>query len=183
MAITTPGIYPYAQDLVAILDNESLEPIFTASIPMRVSVNQSKMLTQYQVEDGSTRNDHVVDNPLEMNIDLILSDEKRAEYASVEQAFNELRLVIVQTSISSYRNMMIEAMPHDENVELGENSMLNVRLLEWREITPSYGDLPPKKVVNKNQSSTVKSGTQQPNETVQTPKTKTVAQQIFGAIF
>lgn len=180
MAITLPGIYPYAQDLVAILDNETLEPIFSAATPMRVSVNPSKIVTQYQVEDGSTRNDHVVDNPLEMNVDMILSEDKRTEYAALEQAFNELRLVIVQTTISSYRNMLIEAMPHDETVDLGSNAQVNVRLLEWREITPSYGDLPPSKVTNKNQSSTVKSGTQQPNEATPTPKKQSVLFGIFN---
>lgn len=178
MAITSPGVYPANQDLVAILDNDSLEPIFSASIPMRVSVNPSKMITQYQVEDGTIRNDHVVDNPLEMNIDLLLSDLKRAEYLGLEQSFNELRLVIVQTTISSYRNMIIEAMPHDETVDFGENVLLNIRLIEWREITPSYGDLPPKKVVNKNKSSTVKSGTKNTTVVTPSPENNTTAQDI-----
>lgn len=180
MAITTPGIYPYAQDLVAILDNDSLEPIFQASTPMRVSANPSKMVTQYQVEDGSTRNDHVVDNPLEMNIDIMLTEDKRSEYAALEQAFTELRLVIVQTTISSYRNMLIEAMPHDETTDLGQNVLANIRLLEWREITPSYGDLPPSKVSNKNQSSTVNGGTRQPTQSAQTPKKQSVLFGIFN---
>lgn len=164
MNITLPGIFPAAQDLVAILDNDSLEPIFTASTPMRVSIDKSKIVTQYQVEDGTLRNDHVVENPIAASIDLMLTDSKRNEYIALEQAYNENRLVIVQTKVSSYQNMLIEAMPHDETIDLGQNVIVAVRLIEWREVTPSYGDLPPKKVQNKNQSSTVQSGTQQPNE-------------------
>lgn len=180
MAITLPGVFPVAQDLVAILDNDSLEPIFTASFPMRVSIDRNKTVTQYQVEDGTTRNDHVVENPISASVDLMLTEDKRSEYIALEQAFQENRLVIVQTKVSSFMNMLIDYMPHDESNALGENILVSIKLIEWREITPSYGDLPPKKVQNKNQTSTVKSGTQQPNQSTQTPKKQSVLFGVFN---
>lgn len=178
MATTTPGVYPGDQDLVAILDDETLQPMFTASAPMRVAVDQSKTVTSYAVENGSERNDHVVFNPIDLNIDLILTIDSRAQYAAIQQAYRTNRLVTVQTKVSSFRHMLIYMMPHDENVALGDSISVPMRLQEWVTVQPSYGTLPPSSVRNKANSSTVGRGTQQAT----TPRNPTIAQEIYDWI-
>lgn len=169
-------VYSASQDLVAILDNDSLQPLFTAARPMRVAVDRSKTVTQYPVENGTTRNDHVVDLPVELNIDLTITEDTRAQYETLAQAFASNTLVVVQTKVTSFRNMLIYALPHDETVPAGESITLPIRLVEWREVQPSYGTLPPSKVANKAQSSTVTRGTQQTNEST---KKQSILYEIF----
>lgn len=155
----------FTQDLVAILDSESFEQLFTAAQPMRVSVRDTKRATKFEVEDGTTRSDHVVQDQIEISIDLILEDDfARDAYQQIKQAKNDNRLVIVQTKVDSYESMLITEIPHDETVELGGAISIPMRLVEWRTVTPQYGALPPSKVKNKKQASTSKGGQKQATE-------------------
>lgn len=148
--------------LVGILDSESFEQLFVAANPMRVSVREEKRITKFQVEDGGTRSDHVVQDAREIAIDLLIEDEfARNMYLQLQQAWRDNRLVIVQTKVSSYENMLIESIPHDETPELGNGISMPIRLTEWRTVTPQYGSLPPSKVASKKQSDTAKQGQKQ----------------------
>ena len=154
-----------AQDLVCILDNDSLQQIFTATSPIRVSVRESKKATQFAVEDGSERSDHVVTAATEISFDLFISDDRaRNAYEEIRQAWRTNQLVTVQTSVSSYPDMLILDIPHDETQDAGGSIRIPVRMQEWRTYEPQYGELPPAKVKNKNQSSTVQAGQTQTSE-------------------
>lgn len=169
----------YTQDLVAILDSESFEPLFTAAQPMRVSVRDTKRATKFEVEDGTTRSDHVVQEQIEISIDLILDEEEaRDAYQQIKQAKNDNRLVIVQTKVDSYESMLITEIPHDETPELGGSIAMPMRLVEWRTVTPQYGALPPSKVKNKKQASTSKGGQKQTTEA--DAPTKRKASVLYG---
>jgi len=143
---------------VAILDGESLSPLFESADPLRVSVSERVTPTKFAVEDGSTRSDHVVEELKEIAIDFILTDDTRNGFSNLKQAWSAKRLVTVQTKVDSYENMLIIAIPHDETADLGMAISVPVRLMEWREVKPEQGDLPQKSVAKKKQSSTVKRG-------------------------
>lgn len=154
-----------AQDLVAILDSESLAQLFTASQPMRVSVREEKRATKFQVEDGGERSDHIVTLATEIVIEIVIQDEDaRNGYEQLKQAWSDNRLVTVQTKVSSYPSMLIETVSHDELPELGGAIGMPLRLTEWRGVTPQYGSMPPSKVNNKKQSDTAKGGQKQTTE-------------------
>ena len=155
----------FTQDLVAILDAETFEQLFVAAQPMRVSVRDTKRATKFEVEDGSIRSDHVVQDQIEIAIDLLLQDQDaRDAYQQIKQAKTDNRLVIVQTKVDSYESMLITEIPHDETVELGDAISMPMRLVEWRTVTPQYGALPPSKVKDKKQASTSKGGQKQTTE-------------------
>lgn len=155
----------FTQDLVAILDGESFEQLFVAAQPMRVSVRKTKRVTKYEVEDGTIRSDHAVDDQIEVAIDILVQeDDARDVYQQFAQAMKDNRLVTVQTKVSSYSSMLISEMPHDETVELGGAISIPLRLVEWRTVEPQYGALPPSKVKNKKQASTSKGGQKQTTE-------------------
>lgn len=170
------------QDLVAILDAETYEQLFSDSQPMRISVRKTKRITKYEVEDGTVRSDHSVDDQIEIAMDLIVEEEyARDVYEQISQAVADDRLLIVQTKVASYSSMLISEMPHDETPELGGAIAMPLRLVEWRTVTPQYGSLPPSKVKSKKQASTVKGGQKQTTETdPATAKKASVAYGIFN---
>lgn len=143
---------------VAILDNDTLMPIFSSAHPMRLSVLQEKEATKFAVEDGTDRSDHVVKKLTEISIDFLAIDDVRNAYQALLQTWEQNKLVTVQTRAGSHENMLILALPRDEMPHLGGAIGMPIRLQEWVEVKPETGDLPPKKVTNKNQSSTVKRG-------------------------
>ena len=87
-------------------------------------------------------------------------DDTRNQFESLRQAFEQNKLVTVQTKVRSYENMLIVDVPHNETPELGTAISIPIQLQEWVEVKSAFGELPPEKVANKSQSSTVKRGQQ-----------------------
>lgn len=170
------------QDIVCILDNENFQQLFSNTSPMRMSVRETRKATTYQVEDGSTRSDHVVIDPVEISIDFIIEDEfARDGYEQIRQAWRDNRLVSVQGKVSSYPNMLIVEMPHDESPDYGMGIAMPIRLIEWRSVEPQYGSLPPTKVKSAKQASTAKQGQKQTTTTDAPSQRKaSVAYRIFN---
>lgn len=148
------------QQQVTILDFDSFETLFASAHPMRVAVREEKRATKFAVEDGTERSDHVVRQLTEIQIDFLLVDDTRNQFESLQQAFQQNRPLTVQTKVKTYDSMMIVGMPHDETPELGMAVNVPIRLQEWSAVKPEFGELPPAKVENKSQSSTVKRGQQ-----------------------
>lgn len=152
-----PAVYDSRVQIVD--DNGSL--VFGDPSPMHVSVTRTQTATMYEVEDGTTRSDHVVKNPIEITIDFIVDSNNRMAYEQIKRAFESNDLVTVQTKIDTYPSMLVAEMPHDESGEMLGKALMPVRFVEWRSIAAEYGEMPPSKVENKNQASTVKKGKQQ----------------------
>ncbi|KOQ18229.1 hypothetical protein ABW38_00420 [Achromobacter xylosoxidans] len=152
------------QQRVAILDADSLQVLFASAEPMRVGVREAKRATKFAVEDGTERSDHVVRELTEIQIDFLLADDTRNQFEAIRQAFEQNKLVTVQTKVRSYEKMLIVDVPHDETPELGAAVNVPIRMQEWIEVKPEFGTLPPEKVENKGQSSTVKRGQQTTEE-------------------
>lgn len=145
-------------DSVAILNSDTLEPLFESAHPMRVSVIEEKRATKFAVEDGTERSDHVVKELTEIVIEFMLTDDTRNGFANIRQAWLDNKVVTVQTKVNSYESMLILSIPHDEYAGIGDAIMIPIRLQEWVEVKPQEGSLPQSKVENPAQSSTVKRG-------------------------
>lgn len=146
---------------VMILDGDTFEQLFASTSPMRVSVISSRKPTKFQVETGETRSDHVVVGPIEIVIYLnLLSENSRDQYSALMDAAGDNRLVTVQTKMSSFDNMLIELVTLDESSNMLTGAAVPLRLSEWRDVQPEYGELQQDQVAKPEQSSTVKRGKQ-----------------------
>jgi|SRR5690625_79249 len=124
---------------VAVLDNDTLQPLFQSAHPMRIAVDNEKEVTRWEVETGEERNDHVIDRAIEISVDFVLaSADDVAQFNEIQDTYADLKLVTIQTRMRSYENMLMQAVPHDESIEVG--ATVNARFIEWREITPEYGE-------------------------------------------
>lgn len=148
-------------DVVAILDAESFEVLFDGGHIMAVDVMDEKKYTQFQVEDGSSRSDHSIKLPISISIPFRISDDTRVTFENLRQAFLADRILIVQSRVASYESMVIEAMPHSEAVDDLMGITVDIRLVEWRTVTPVYGELPLGTTRKPAQSSTIPRGQQQ----------------------
>lgn len=153
------------QYAVAILDSETFEALFAGANPMRVTVRETSKLTTWTVEDGTQRTDHRVVDAVEIDIPFMLTDDTRQLFEQMRQAYLDGALLIVQTKARSYPDMMIYEIPHEETPDMGDSLPVAVKLREIRVVTPEFGKLPPRKVVNPAQADTVSKGQQQTTET------------------
>lgn len=164
MAFTQQGVNSAAQDVVAILDADTFQPLFSGSNLMRVTVKETSRLISFPVEDGTQRTDHRVLDPIEIELPILLTNDMRNLFEQLRQAYIEGRDLIVQTKVRSYPSVMIYEFPHDELPEQGDSIPVAIRMREIKVIKPEFGTLPPAQVASAKQSSTVKKGAQQTEE-------------------
>lgn len=150
---------------VEILDNETLQPLWTGSDIMDVQVQETSTVTKYKVEDGTNRNDHIVYNPTEIMMRFTLAGEVSQLFNAIKQTYVNRDLVTVQTRTDVYADMIVTEIPQDQTGAATDAVTLDIRLSEWREVVPEYGELTQSNVANPDQSSTVKRGSQATSET------------------
>lgn len=163
---------------VIILDNDSLQELWAGSDIMRVSVHETSKATRYAVEDGTSRNDHVIQNPTEISVSMVLAGEVARLFQLLKQTYLDRKLVTVQTKTDVYTDMLVEEIPHEQDAGMTDGVTVDVRLLEWRETAPEYGELTTNKVANPDQSDTVNRGSQATSE-APLEKRQSVLRSIF----
>lgn len=163
---------------VIILDNDTLQELWAGSDIMSVSVSETSKATRYAVEDGTSRNDHVIQNPAEISIGMMLAGEVAQLFQILKQTYLERKLVTVQTKTDVYADMLVEEIPHEQDAGMTDGVTVDVRLVEWREVAPEYGELTAKKVAQPWQSDTVKRGSQASSE-APPEKRQSVLRSIF----
>lgn len=143
---------------VKIFDVNSFVTLFDSASPVKLTISDSHKATSFQVESGETRSDHVVVNAVTISMDLMIAGETEDEFKAIQQAYDGHKLVCIQTRVRAYGPMLITGFNHDETPEMTDGLRLSLTLTEWRVIEPEYGELPPRKVVKKKQSSTMNCG-------------------------
>lgn len=155
-----------AIDVVAIL-GPGFTPLFQFARPIEAEVNESGVLMEHPLEDGATIADHLVFDPIEIRIPLIMVGEVeyRSTYALIRSTFKAGALLTVITRTGSYPNMVIEELPHRESADAFNAIQMRVRLREAHFVQPKSGGLSQSQVKDPKQASTAARGAQQTTAT------------------
>lgn len=156
----------YTTDVVGVFD-DNFNPLFQGAKPIKAAINESTKVMEHPVETGITITDHKIVQPVEIQLSLILPSGSRyagqtyrSVYQQIKQAYLKGTLLTVQTKATTYRNMIISDMPHDEDPEMYDAIALAVKLKEVLFVTATFGTLPASKVRNKANASTTPRGQQ-----------------------
>lgn len=156
-----------AQDVVGIFDATSSSQLFVNARTIKAKISESASVMSHPVEDGTTVTDHIVINPITVELSMIVaSDDYRSVYESIKATFKKGTLLTVQTKSGTYRSMIISAMPHDEDPELFNALSIAVKLQEVKFAKFVTGGTVNKvsKPKSAEHGSSVNSGKQQPTE-------------------
>lgn len=125
-------------DIVAVLDQESMQQIFADARPLKATVKETARVMDYPVETGAILSDHRVSNPTEIEMLFIINS---AFYASAYQAIRNAWLMAtklsVQTKTGTYKNMIIADMPHEEDPDMFDAINQFIRFREVILVAPS----------------------------------------------
>ena len=153
-----------AQDVVGVFDS-NLRQIFVEARAVKAVVKEEAKVMEHPLEDGSSITDHKIILPIEIELSVVVqADDFKSVYDKIKQFYLGNELLEVQTKTGTYSSMVIQSMPHDETADMFDTVAIAMKLKEVKLVQPQFGALPPKKVANKNQASTVKKGEQQPQE-------------------
>lgn len=161
MPLTNIRVPTASADVVGVFD-QNFNQLFSQATSMKVTVSESSELMKHTLEDGAKITDHAVFDPNTIELSVMVSGQfYRSIFQQIKQVYKSRTIVTIQTKADSYENMVISKMPHDEDPEMFDAIIIAISLEEARFTTPQYGTLPPAKVANKSQASTVDKGQQQ----------------------
>lgn len=167
-------------NVTAIFEMKSGLQVLTEASAIKAMINPQAKLMEHPVESGSTITDHRVRLPTEIQLSVIISsDQYRDVYAQIASYYNSATLLQVQTRSSVYSDMLIAAMPHDEDPGMMDALPVALTLREVIFVTPEFSEY---KVEKKPQSKTVKKGQVQAKETADTGKSQSAAAGIADTV-
>lgn len=179
-ALSSNGLYTstLAVDVVRIT-NESGAQLFTQCRAMRAAVNRSSDLCEHPLETGNKVSDFKIIKPNVAQLTMFIpADAYGTVYKDIEQAYLDSTSLIVQTRASSFSDMVITDMPHDEAPDLGDIVAVTLTLKEVKWFTSTIETMPAKEVAAskktgaKSDANTVKQGQKRTSEPSEATKGK-----------
>lgn len=133
-------------------------PPYSTSI-LSCSVIDDSKLCEHPVESGSIIVDHKIFNPIEIDIKLsIPSVEFYDIYSELEKIYKNSDKLRIKCKNTYYSNMVLQAIPHEENPEMYDRIVFDLHFKEIVEVVPQFIQLPISKVLNPENSDTQKLG-------------------------
>jgi hypothetical protein len=149
-----PTILPFGSplDIVGVFD-DSFNQVFAEARPVRAFPRPSARLMDHPLETGQIVSDYKVILPVELQMELILpSPFSRDLYAEIWQLWQQSELLTVQTKASSYPNMIIAEIPHEETPEKYDALPMTIRFRQVQVVTSvtSYAPADPTQANTQN---------------------------------
>lgn len=119
---------PQPADIVAILNAETGEQVFTTARPLNARVFEQARAMSHPLENGSAVVDHLVFDPIDIDFTLRVSDDATTVLAEIRSLFQAGTLLTVQTRSGSYDSQFITALPTDERAERAGSVDIDLRL-------------------------------------------------------
>lgn len=165
-------------DVVGVFDS-SFNQLFADAIAIRAMVSEKSKIMEHPVESGVTITDHVVIQPTEIEMSVVLTPlTYRDTYTQIKTVWQAFGLVSVQTKTGTYPNMLIYEIPHDEVPEMFDTVAVAIKLREVILVEAQYAQLPQKNVRKPKNASTVRTGQKDGK-----PATPTQSSAAFDLIF
>lgn len=149
---------PRALDVVGIYDQD-FRQLVEGARPVKAIVHEEARVMEHPLEDGATITDHRVMLPVEVELSLLLRSP-RDDYSQLRGIYRRAELVTVMTRSGAYANMLIQALPHDEDPALFGTIPLALRLREVKLVQAQFQALPPRQVASARDASTKRRGEQ-----------------------
>lgn len=166
-------------ELYGIYDDE-YNLVFPDAVITTASITEEADLMTHPLEDGASIVDHRVIKPVQIQISMTLNpDTYQDTYKLVKQAFMGNDVFTINTKAGIYNNMALAGIPHEESPAQFDTIVLALKFIEAKFVETQFQILPPVKVKNKNDSSTVNKG-EQPAEEVSEKKRYSFLYAIFG---
>lgn len=136
----------FTADVVRLTDINGVQ-VFSQCRAMSVTINRTSTLAEHPLETGNTITDFKIIKPNVITLKMMIPDDAyRAVYQQIEQAWLNSTTFIVQTWASSFANMVITDLPHDETPASVGSISISLTLKEVMWFTSTVETMPAKEV-------------------------------------
>lgn len=125
-------------DVVQVLNQQTLTQLFSGARPLEAEVKEYAKVMDYPVETGVILSDHRISLPTEITLPCIIpSSQYSIAYVAIRNAWQAATLLSVQTRTGTYKNMIIQELPHKEDPELFTAITIYIKFREVIMVAPS----------------------------------------------
>ena len=118
-------------DVVAVLDQEDFQQLFQEARPMKARIRENAQIMKHPVESGASLADHRVIEPRSLELLMILTAaDFSGAFQQIRSAWLNSTLLTVQTKACVYQNMIIRALPREEDPETFDVTTLTLQMEE-----------------------------------------------------
>jgi hypothetical protein len=129
-------------EVIGIFDN-NFNQVFLNTQFIKASVLDTSQLFAHPLEDGSKTIDHKITNPIEIELQIILAgNDYKNTYKALKKLDTDATLLTIQTRTDVYPNMLIGALPYEEDAEVFDGMKLNISLKQNRKEASTTGVVP-----------------------------------------
>lgn len=149
---------------------------------MRLVTNETAEIVRQPLENGTSVADHKIDNLTSLTMLIVLpSDDYRNVYESMRNDFIAGTIFSIKTKLRFFDSMVLEGIPTQVDGESPDKIELVASFSEYRYFPSELAALPPSKVADKTNASTVKRGSQSGTEVaaVGTPEDVSLLERIL----
>ncbi len=163
MALFDPQLPSATADVVRITlpGGGLLQQRFSGARPIKATVAESAKLMTHPIENGEVITDHRIILPVAISLAVILrSFDYRSTYAAIREAFRATQQFSIQTKTTTYTNMYLRDIPHEEDPTRFDTVTMILEFIEAQFFNVQVQALAESDVVNNSDSSTVNRGEQ-----------------------
>lgn len=115
-------------DVIGVYDS-NFTPLFVDANYIKASVSDTSQLFTHPLEKGSTIADYKIDNPIEINLQImLLGSSYKNTYKALKKIKTDSTALTIQTRTDVYNNMYVIALPYEEDNTISEGIKLVVGL-------------------------------------------------------
>lgn len=135
------------------ISNSDGDVIFLGVTINKLQVVRASKSMEHPLESGVTITDHRVITPVEVIAAMVFINRggSNTDYDVLEALFKSGDFVTVQTRFDTFSNMIVEAIPHEEDTENVDGAVVMVKFKQVLTVTSKYEPKPK----NKEQADTV----------------------------
>ena len=149
---------------IALYDQEENQQILTSLQFLDGSVQDDKKLMEHPKEDGTMIVDHVVDDPIVVNIQALLADNDPSILNELQDLYKNCTPIICKIKNELHSNLVMSSKPLKADTQHYNKTVYDLTFKEIQEAQTLYVKMSVPQVKQKRNASKVKTGHKQPQQ-------------------
>lgn len=151
---------------IAVYDQAENQQILTALQFLDGSVQDDKKLMEHPKEDGTMVVDHVIDDPIQVTLQVIISDDDSSSLNELQDLYKNSTPVIIKMKNELHSNLVMSSKPMKADNSHYNKTVYDLTFKEIQEAVTLYVKMSVPQVKNKKNASKVNTGHKQANRSV-----------------
>lgn len=148
---------------IAVYDQSEKQQILTGLQFLDGSVQDDKKLMEHPKEDGTMVVDHVIDDPIQVTLQVLISDDDSSSLNELQDLYKNSTPVIIKLKNELHSNLVMSSKPMKADNAHYNKTVYDLTFKEIQEAVTLYVKMTVPQVKNKKNASKVNTGHKQAN--------------------